>query len=105
MATAIQNYSSDEALAVYSVNDVNYSLIYYLNRTITVIGYTGNMSFGIGREAKDWISSEADFMPTWLSSQKAVAVMTSKTYQSWLERNIPMKVIYQDPRRYAVARN
>jgi len=105
MATAIQNYSSDEALAVYSVNDINYSLIYYLNRTITVVGYTGNMSFGIGREAKDWISSEANFMPTWLSSQKAVAVMTTKTYQSWLERNIPMKVIYQDPRRYAVARN
>jgi len=105
MATAIQNYSDNEKLPIYSVDTFNYSLIYYLNHTITLVGYTGNMKFGIGRETKGWIPSEADFMPTWRSSPKAIAVISKKTYQSWLERNIPMKVIYQDPRRYAVARN
>lgn len=63
------------------------------------------MEFGIGREVKGWIASEVEFMPTWLSSTNAIAVMSQKTYQSWLDRDIPMKIIYQDPRRYAVTRN
>ncbi len=105
MAIAIQSYTHNKDIPIYSVNNFNYSLIYYLNRTITLVGYTGNMEFGIGREVKGWIASEVEFMPTWLSSTNAIAVMSQKTYQSWLDRNIPMKIIYQDPRRYAVTRN
>jgi len=105
MATAIEGYSSDKNLAIYAVNRFDYSLIYYLKRNITLVGYTGNMEFGIGREPKDWIANEAEFLPVWQSSTQAVATMDRQTYQSWQARNIPMKIIYQDPRRYAVARN
>jgi 4-amino-4-deoxy-L-arabinose transferase-like glycosyltransferase len=105
MATAIQNYSDNEKLAIYSVNHIDYSLIYYLKRHITLIEYTGNMSFGISREAKDWIPTKSAFKPIWQDAQQAVAIMSVKTYQSWKAQGIPMNIIYQDPRRYAVTRN
>jgi len=105
MADAIQAYSTDEGLPIYAVKNIDYSLIYYLKRTITLVEYKGNMEFGIGREVKDWIANEEVFLPIWHNSKQAVAVMSKNTYQSWLDKKIPMKVIYQDPRRYAVTRN
>jgi len=105
MADAIQHYITDKNLPIYAVNRFDYSLIYYLNRTITVVGYRGNMEFGIEREAKDWIANEAQLMPIWENIPQAIAVMDTQTYQSWLSQHVPMKVIYQDPRRYVVARN
>jgi len=105
IADAIKHYSTDKNLAIYAVNRFDYSLIYYLKRTITVVGYRGNMEFGMGREAKDWIANDTLLLPIWKNNQQAIAIMDTQTYQSWLTRHVPMKIIYQDPRRYVVARN
>ena len=63
------------------------------------------MEFGIGREPGDWLASEAEFMPVWLAAQQALAIVSLETYQNWLEQQIPMKIVYQDPRRIVVARH
>nr|WP_263458667.1 hypothetical protein [Bathymodiolus japonicus methanotrophic gill symbiont] len=91
-------------MKIYAINLFEYSLPYYLQRNISVVGYQGNMQFGIGREPGNWIASEADFLPVWLATQQALAIVSPDTYQNWQKQNIPMKIVYQDPRRIVVAR-
>jgi len=104
MADTIKLYSNNKNSPIYSFRRIDYSLIYYLQRTITVVEYQGNMQFGISREPKDWIATEAKFLPIWQQSNNAITIMDHKNYQAWLAQEIPMQVIYKDPRRYVVAR-
>ena len=103
MADAIRPYD-EKNIPIYAIDRYQYSLNYYLKRKITVVAYKGNMEFGIGREPGDWIEYEADFMPLWLASNQALAILEQKTYTQWLQKHVPMKVIYQDPRRIVVAK-
>lgn len=104
MAETIRPYSEQEDVKIYAVERFEYSLPYYLQRHISVVNYQGNMEFGIGREPGDWLASEAEFMPVWLAAQQALAIVSPDTYQRWQKQNIPMKIVYQDPRRIVVAR-
>jgi len=104
MATAIQSYNIHKALKIYAINRIDYSLLYYLQRKITLVGYKGDMKFGINREPENWIPDEAAFLPLWLTAKDALAILSKQTYQSWLEKQIPMQIIYQDPRRLVVSR-
>ena len=104
MAETIRPYSEQEDVKIYAINLFEHSLPYYLQRNISVVGYQGNMQFGIGRGPGDWLASEADFMPVWLAAQQALAIVSPDTYQNWQKQNIPMKIVYQDPRRIVVAR-
>ena len=105
MADTIRPYSEQENVKIYAIKLFEYSLPYYLQRHISVVEYQGNMEFGIGREPGDWLASEAEFMPLWLATTQALAIISLDTYQQWLEQQIPMKIIYQDPRRIVVARH
>ncbi len=105
MANTIRLFSEQEDLKIYAINLFEYSLPYYLQRNINAVGYQGNMEFGIGREPEGWIASEADFMPAWLASSQALAIVSLETYQNWLKQQIPMHIIYQDPRRIVVAKH
>lgn len=104
MADKIRPYSEQAPVKIYAINLFEYSLPYYLQRHISVVDYQGNMEFGIGREPGDWLASEAEFMSVWLAAQQALAIVSLETYQKWLKQQIPMNIIYQDPRRIVVAR-
>ena len=104
MAEAIRPYSKQDNINIYAINQFEYSLPYYLQRTITLVAYKGNMAFGIGRERRDWIPNTTEFLPIWLASEQALAIMSQETYQKWQQKQIPMNIIYQDSRRVVVAR-
>lgn len=104
MADAIRSYSEQENVKIYAIDRFEYSLPYYLQRHITVVKFKGNMEFGIGREPKDWLASEQEFMPIWLASNQALAILSLEQYKQWLSQNIPMKIVHKDPRRIVVAK-
>jgi 4-amino-4-deoxy-L-arabinose transferase-like glycosyltransferase len=106
MAEAIQSYigkSGNNAVEVYDVNRYDQSLPYYLGRTINLVGYTGELEFGINQEPEKWLN-EADFLPLWLNSDQAISIINQATYDQWNQQKIPMQVIYENSRYIAVGR-
>ncbi len=106
MVEAIQSYIGDNGLngvAIYDVNRYDQSLPYYLGRTINLVGYTGELEFGINQEPQKWLN-EADFTLLWLNSAQAISVLNQATYELWQQQKIPMHTIYQNSRYIAVAR-
>lgn len=103
MAKAIQAYIGKDAVAVYDVNRYDQSLPYYLGRTINLVGFTGELEFGINQEPQKWMN-EADFLPVWLNSEQAVSVLNQATYDQWKQQQIPMHTIYENSRYIAVTR-
>jgi hypothetical protein len=103
MAEAIQAYSGNDLVAVYDVNRYDQSLPYYLGRTINLVGFTGELEFGINQEPQKWMT-EADFLLLWLNSEQAISVLNETTYNQWQQQQIPMQLIYKNSRYIAVAR-
>lgn len=106
MAVAIQSYldkNSKDNVEIYDINRYDQSLPYYLGRTINLVGFTGELEFGIKQEPKKWLN-EADFLPLWLNSEQAISVLNQSTYNRWQQQKIPMLTIYENPRYIAVAR-
>jgi 4-amino-4-deoxy-L-arabinose transferase-like glycosyltransferase len=103
MAEAIQAYSGNDLVAVYDVNRYDQSLPYYLGRTINLVGFTGELEFGINQEPQKWMT-EADFLLLWLNSEQAISVLNETTYDQWQQQQIPMQLIYKNSRYIAVAR-
>ncbi len=104
MATVIRSFSNYENVNIYAINLFDYSLPYYLKRKVTVVGFKGNMEFGIGREPESWIPGELEFTPLWLEKKQAIAILSQHTYSAWKKHKMPMKILYQDPRRVVVSK-
>lgn len=105
MADVIRSIPGQKNVNIFAINLFDYSLPYYLKRNITVVGFKGNMEFGIGREPDKWVSGELEFLPLWLEAKQALAILSLHTYQAWQKHKMPMKVIYQSPRRIVVSKN
>ncbi|MGZ4968262.1 MAG: phospholipid carrier-dependent glycosyltransferase [Methylobacter sp.] len=104
MADAIQAYIGNNSVEIYDVSRYDQSLPYYLGRTIKLVGFTGELEFGINQEPQKWINN-ADFLPLWLNSeQQAISLLNQTTYDEWKQQQIPMRTIYENSRYIAVAR-
>ncbi len=106
IATAIQSYigkSGKDIVAIYDIHRYDQSLPYYLGRTINLVGYTGELEFGINQEPQKWINNP-DFLPLWFNSKQAISILSQEDYDLWRQLKIPMHIIYENSRYIAVAR-
>lgn len=102
MAEALRPYR-DRGTPIYSVHRYDQSLPYYLEKEIQLVGFKGEFKFGIDLQPEKWIGSE-QFVPYWIASQQAIAILPQAIYDQWRQQKIPMRLIYQDPKHIAVAR-
>ena len=86
----------------YSVNDYQQSLPFDLKRTLTLVAYQGELTFGIRHAPDKWIPDLQQFTQRWQQDSHAFAVMPKATYQTLRKQNLPMKLIAQDPERVIV---
>jgi 4-amino-4-deoxy-L-arabinose transferase-like glycosyltransferase len=103
MAEAIQAYIGNNSVEIYDVSRYDQSLPYYLGRTIKLVGFTGELEFGINQEPQKWINN-SDFLPIWLNSEQAISLLNQTTYDEWKQQQVPMRTIYENSRYIAVAR-
>lgn len=106
LAETIQAYIGDnheDSVEVYDVNRYDQALPFYLGRTIKLVGFTGELQFGIDQEPQKWLN-ETDFLPIWLNSKQAISVLSQATYDQWQQQQIPMRTIYENSRYITVAR-
>ena len=89
---------------LYSVGGYDQTLPFYLHRTMTLVSYRGEMSFGLAH-AKDIESLDvATFVARWAVEQPEFAVMEAGMFERLKSQGLPMRELGRDVRRVAVAR-
>ncbi|MBA8734099.1 glycosyltransferase family 39 protein [Chromobacterium violaceum] len=99
----IQPYLAPDS-EIYSVRYYDQTFPYYVGRPVTLVDFVDEFEFGEGQEPQRWMPRIEQFAERWRAAPKAVAMMSDDTYSLLQRQGLPMKVIYQDPRRMVVAK-
>lgn len=70
---------------VYSVEDYPQSLPFYLNKTITIAEYKGELEMGIDAEPGEWLENADEFIDRWNNEEQAVEGILSRIGRQGLE--------------------
>jgi hypothetical protein len=95
--------AAEHAAPLYSVRTYDQSLTFYLQRTVMLVGYRGELEYGL-RKAPDREITEDEFLTAWNSQLKAYAVMDKRTFNTFKERGVPMRTVGQTVNEVMVAR-
>ena len=95
--------AADRLAPIYSVRTYDQSLTFYLQRTVMLVGYRGELEYGL-RRAPDREIDVEEFMTAWDSQTKAYAVMDKRTFDTFRERGVAMRKIGETVSQVLVAR-
>lgn len=86
----------------YSVRVYDQTLPFYLDRTVTLVQYRDEFSFGQDHEPGKWIPTEAEFRQRWLTDRDAFALLEPEIFESLRQHGLPMTEVARDTRRVIV---
>jgi 4-amino-4-deoxy-L-arabinose transferase-like glycosyltransferase len=89
---------------VYCVNAYLQPIPFYLQRTCTLVGYRGELDFGLKQQPWLAIPDLGHFAPDWQQQSDALAILRPEDYQELEALGAPMRVIYTAPSFVAVIR-
>jgi 4-amino-4-deoxy-L-arabinose transferase-like glycosyltransferase len=89
---------------LYCVNSYLQPLPFYLGRTCTLVGYRGELDFGLRQEPWLAIPDMRQFALDWQRQGDALAIVRPEDYQQLEALGAPMRVIYTAPSFVAVIR-
>jgi 4-amino-4-deoxy-L-arabinose transferase-like glycosyltransferase len=78
----------------YCVNDYPQPIPFYLQRTCTLVGYRGELDFGLQQEPWRFIPNLKAFAAYWKEEHDALAILRPEDYQQLESLGAPMRVIY-----------
>ena len=90
---------------LYSVGQYRETISPYLERTLTVVEFEGELEFGLHAEPGKQMATPADFVTRWDSSTDAVAFFGPKVWDTYRRRGLPGRVIAADNYTIAVSRS
>jgi hypothetical protein len=102
LAAAIPPNQRD--VPVYSVGTYDQSLTFYLQRTVTLVGYRGELDYGLRKVPDTEIADLAEFVRRWSAQSRAFAVMEKTMFDDLKSRGVPMRLLASDVNRVLVAR-
>jgi 4-amino-4-deoxy-L-arabinose transferase-like glycosyltransferase len=102
LANALPPGSGDAPL--YSVRTYDQTLPFYLRRTVILVGYRGELDYGLRRAPGGEIADIDEFLRLWQSQTRAFAVMDKRTFNNFKERGVPMRNIAENVAHVMVAR-
>jgi 4-amino-4-deoxy-L-arabinose transferase-like glycosyltransferase len=105
LAAAIRNQAprNSEIFAV-ETSDFPHSLPFYLGKTMTMVGYKGEMEMGIDSEPGRWLASAPEFAARWQEAAAPVAIMDRGGFARYQQLGVPMRIIFENPRRIVVVK-
>lgn len=80
------------------------SLPFYLNRTVRLAKFKGELEMGINAEPQRWLATADDLAREWLAAEKAVGIFDVESLPIYQAKGLKMRVIFQHPRRIAVVK-
>jgi 4-amino-4-deoxy-L-arabinose transferase-like glycosyltransferase len=91
--------------ALFSVDQYRQSVAPYLGTTLRMVGYRGELEFGLRQESAGFIPSLERFEAEWKALSDAVAFMEPAAFEVLRARDVPMHVVARDARSIVVARS
>jgi hypothetical protein len=89
---------------VYCVNEYVQPIPFYLQRPCTLVGYRGELDFGLTQEPWRFLPDLKSFASHWGEEHDALAVLRPEDYQQLETMGVPMRVIYTGKSYIAVVR-
>ncbi|MEZ5556976.1 MAG: phospholipid carrier-dependent glycosyltransferase [Pseudomonadales bacterium] len=103
-AQAVERLSLPADTPLYLVGDYSPSFAFYAKRVPTIVGYRGELEFGMRVEPGRVIEDKAEFAARWRNERQAIAVIDNGR-RGRLDPDLPMDVIESSPRRTLVVRD
>jgi Aminoarabinose transferase C-terminal domain len=91
--------------ALYTIGQYRETISPYLERTLIVVEFTGELEFGLRAEPGKQAASPAEFVRRWEASGDAVAFFGPKLWQSYRRQGLPGRVIAADNFTVVVSRS
>jgi 4-amino-4-deoxy-L-arabinose transferase-like glycosyltransferase len=88
---------------LFSIGQYRETLSPYLGRTMTVVGFQGELEFGMSEEPSRTLTSEA-FLAHWIAAKNAVAFISPNIVEEWRRRGLQGRVIGGDNQTLVVSR-
>ncbi|RMG54413.1 MAG: glycosyltransferase family 39 protein [Gammaproteobacteria bacterium] len=76
----------------YSVDFYQQTVPWYLRRTVTLVGWRGELDFGIQRQPEDWLPDHQAFARHWRQEPDAWALIPRSSYPALQAMHLPMQV-------------
>jgi 4-amino-4-deoxy-L-arabinose transferase-like glycosyltransferase len=92
------------ATQVYCVNEYVQPIPFYLQRPCTLVGYRGELDFGLQQEPWRFLPDLKRFAVYWGEESDALAILRPEDYQQLETMGVPMRVIYTAKSYVAVVR-
>ncbi|MGA2023306.1 MAG: glycosyltransferase family 39 protein [Steroidobacteraceae bacterium] len=89
---------------IYCVNDYWQPLPFYWQRPCTLVGYRGELDFGLQQEPWRGMSNLQQFASDWERQSDALAILRPEDYRQLQALGLPMRVIYTAGSLVAVVR-
>jgi 4-amino-4-deoxy-L-arabinose transferase-like glycosyltransferase len=96
--------AADRDAPLYSVGTYDQSLVFYLRRTVTLVGYRGELDYGVGKAPGAEIADVSQFIRLWSAQTRAFAVMERSMFDNLAGRGVPMRLLAQSVNRVLVSR-
>jgi 4-amino-4-deoxy-L-arabinose transferase-like glycosyltransferase len=96
--------AADRGAPIYSVGTYDQTLTFYLRRTVTLVGYRGELDYGLRKAPGAEIADVAEFVRRWSSPAQAFAVMEKTMFNDLESRGVPMRLVAENAHRVLVAR-
>ncbi len=90
--------------ALFAVDQYRHSASFYLARSFRVVGYKGELEFGLDHENPGYIADLQTFARVWATSGDAVAFIDPAAYQQLRSAGLPGRVLADDQRSVVVSR-
>jgi 4-amino-4-deoxy-L-arabinose transferase-like glycosyltransferase len=95
---------TDRGAPIYSVGTYDQTLTFYLRRTVTLVGYRGELDYGLRKAPEAQIADVAEFLRRWSAPTQAFAVMEKTMFDDLKSRGVPMRLVAANLKRVLVAR-
>lgn len=93
-----------EATRVYSVDQYDQTVPFYLRRTVTLVAYADEFALGQRSEPGRALPDKAAFLADWGRPGRAVAIMQPGYYDELARSGFPMTLLLLDERRAVVVK-
>jgi 4-amino-4-deoxy-L-arabinose transferase-like glycosyltransferase len=95
---------ADRGAPIYSVGTYDQTLTFYLRRIVTLVGYRGELDYGLRKAPGAGIADVAEFLRRWSAPTQAFAVMEKTMFDDLKSRGVPMRLVAANAKRVLVAR-
>ncbi len=103
LVAAVKPYVHPQT-ALYSVGQYRETISPYLQRTLVLVSFQGELEFGLHAEPGKQMNTPEDFEAHWQASTDAVAFFGPKVWEEYRRRGFPGRVIAADNITVAVSR-